>query len=119
MEKDESLTLLPRRQFSLRALLVAMLVVAVIAWATALSKRAVEYRSRALAADELARQNRLIADTIAAVQTDAQSANVHQRLRVSRVAYYRRLKEKYELAARRPWLAVEPDGQPPDFTDGK
>jgi len=121
---------MPRRfQFSLRVLLVAMLVLAVSIWAFILQRRSAEFRDHAEYARQVARYFSVSADpnavqfyeltsrgwqgTSPSSEQKAQNDRWIQYYRES-FAYYDKLRLKYEKAARCPWLPVDPDQPPPE-----
>ena len=89
---------LPRVRFSVRRL---MIMVAVVALSSAvLGQLSLRYRQQA----------RFYAESEAYWRKAAIGAPISQQARYKdRVNYFARLRQKYEHAARYPWLPVEPD----------
>jgi hypothetical protein len=101
-----------------------MVLVAVVAGATAfceMRRRERAYRDRAwyhlAASHQLARDSRWHLCTFGLPERQAEairSRESAERTALSTAAeYHRRLRAKYERAAQRPWLPVEPDPPPP------
>jgi hypothetical protein len=98
---------LPRVQFTLRHMMVALAVVALICWAGRLLLLSAIYHARAREF------------SIALMTETPIWMGPKERLRVypapsPRVRWAREMGHKYERAARCPWLPVEPDSPPPD-----
>ena len=121
-------------QFSLRALLVAVLVVAVATWAFILQPRSAEFRDRAEWVRVVAAKMNEFANPDPAPfyfyeltdhgwqEATPRPLSAEEKKRndawheyyVKVVVYYNSLALKYEEAARCPWLPVEPDQPPPE-----
>jgi hypothetical protein len=101
-----------RPRFTLRWLLVAVAVAgtALVGWEDAIRRRSKEYSERAFQCWAKAAATRLIRLRGA---SPAKTAALLRRQAVRR-DWYARLQQKWERAARSPWLPVAPDPPPPD-----
>jgi hypothetical protein len=116
---------MPRPQFTLRALLVAMLVMALAVWGYVQLRRSAQFTSAENDAKMKAEQLRQtailysgLADADRFPFPEARNASEAYRLaRNLRAAApsYDRLAAKYRKAARHPWLSVEEDGPEPQW----
>lgn len=93
---------MPRGRFRLRTLMIAVAVVALLAFGVTLIRNARRYRRTAV---HHAIVSRII--EIEAGRAPTQSDR-------ERAAYHSKLNDKYEHAASRPWLPLPPDPPPPE-----
>jgi hypothetical protein len=93
---------LPRLRFTVRRMMVAVAVVALVLGAVALGVRSGEFRNRA-------RYHEVMAASPLLGVKPAPPVFDPVRYTPKWSAYHARLKRKYERAARRPWLFVAPD----------
>jgi hypothetical protein len=95
---------LPRLRFTVRRLIIVVAVFAVVVWIIRLRGLSREYALLATAAhwDRFAASEYSPRDEAGAVR------------KVRRIQHYRRLAEKYDFAARYPWLPVAPDPPEPE-----
>jgi hypothetical protein len=104
---------LPRLRFSVRSLMVAVLVVAVSIESVRLARRSSEYGEKARLHASLARTYSVAPSTLnlGSNLTQADRDELFEEIRRVR-DYHARIEEKYAHLARRPWLSAEPD--PPE-----
>jgi len=111
-----------RFQFSLRGLFAVTTVSAAGLSIVVMAGRAVEFRNRAKEAEKQASGCLALAESLclalpdSAIPSEKLLNGIRQRGR-ERVAYFGAQKLKYERAAMRPWLPVEPDEPPPGWLD--
>jgi hypothetical protein len=121
---------LPRVRFTVRRIMAVVAIVAIASGGVVMLKRREAYGIRAAfharqeqVADGRLRHRSHEAARLAGLPSDASPpVPDHDRLLVAelidysrnRVVHHRRLKAKYELAARCPWLSVDPDPPSPD-----
>lgn len=97
---------LPRPRFTVRRMMLAVALLAVLLGADKLRQQSAQYRERA--------------EECAIYETDSRGVLMDEgdpdrRVFLAREAeYYSRLKAKYERAARYPWLPVKPDSPEPE-----
>src|ERR1700678_4432361 len=121
---------LPRARFTVRRIMAVVAVIAIATGGVVLMKRREAYRIRAAfhSRQEQVAGGRLRHWSHEAARLEGLPSDVsppvpeHDRRLVAelvdysrnRVVHHRRLKAKYELAARSPWLPVAPDPPSPD-----
>src|SRR5689334_5536829 len=102
---------MPRARFSVRAMMIAVAVAALLLIGVVLWRRSEEYRRRAESHDSL-----LWSELPVAVDEAASPGRLGGGLTVKgllrRAKYHHDMSRKYRRAAARPWHAVEPD--PPE-----
>jgi formate-dependent phosphoribosylglycinamide formyltransferase (GAR transformylase) len=112
---DERAMGLPRPQFTLRRLLVAVAVVSLICESHALWRRSLDLRLRAARYDVSASFHKSRSDhyrTLAVLLAkNEHTQNAEKEAREA--AFYERVAEEYRYAALRPWIDVNRDAQPP------
>jgi Tfp pilus assembly protein PilE len=107
-------------RFTLRGMMIAVAVIAVLTWIAQAASRWSYYRTRA--EHHAAELRNLNADLVPALEFRremgyfpgcALGQTLFERV-WDEAEWHARLKSKYELAATRPWRSVEPDPPPPE-----
>jgi hypothetical protein len=100
---------MPRVRFTVRRLMIALVLVALVLWAEAMRRRTASFRQGAAV-------NAWAADTFEARLRNADAFYPREedlRWALRRLDYHTQLRRKYERAASRPWLFVAPDPPAP------
>ncbi len=95
---------LPRAKVTVRRMMIAVAVIALVQWVVSMRQRSAIYHQRAEAYAWLAGDKAFsgsLADLLAERECDK---------------WAREMEKKYRRAARYPWLSVEPDTPPPNNT---
>lgn len=102
---------LPRVRFTIRRMMITVAVVSILVWAVKLHQIADSHRARAYRS----KQHWGAAWRGMYQKTDGSYSSIlGNENRDLHMFYYRSLKEKYERAARYPWISVAPDPPEPE-----
>jgi hypothetical protein len=100
---------------TIRRWMLAILAVAVLAYAGQLGLRWKDRRDRAVYHREAATEGLHYCNTcFQSLPKDLDVFAIYYEQDAPRRSWHARLAKKYQLAASRPWLPVEPDPPPPD-----
>jgi hypothetical protein len=110
---------LPKLRFTLRLMMVAVAVVALILTIEALRRRSFAFEREAEKCKAQAFTYRAMAQKLERVSARLHEPKLAQdaQLKWQVVAYFERMERKYQRAAERPWLSVEMETAPDDDAD--
>lgn len=100
---------LPRVRITVRRLMAAVVAVAVIIWGFQVWRRAEFYRWKTRYHDRMYRSRVIHVAEGSKVADPDELAELTRRW----VAYHSDLRDKYEIASRKPWASVPPDPETP------
>jgi hypothetical protein len=105
---------LPKLRFTLRLMMVAMAVVALLLTAEALRRRGVAFEREAEKCKAQAHIYRSMAQKLERVSARIHDSTLAQdaKLKWQFVGYFERMERKFQHAAARPWVSVEMETAP-------